>query len=112
MSKSGSPASIIVGTSGASGERLGLVTASARSAPDFTCGSEVVIVSNIIVTWPPRRSLSAGALPLYGTWTMSTLAVVFRSSPDRCAPAPAPPEANWSCPGLAFAAAISSCTLL
>ncbi len=50
ISKSFSPASIIVGTSGASGERLALVTASARSLPALTCGSAVVIVSNMIGT--------------------------------------------------------------
>ena len=67
ISKSFKPASIIVGTSGASGERFGLVTASAFSLPAFTCGSAVVIVSNMIGTWSPRMSFSAGALPLYGT---------------------------------------------
>ena len=64
ISKPGKPASIMVGTSGASGERLALVTARALSAPDLTCGSDVLMVSNIIDTWPPSRSFSAGALPL------------------------------------------------
>src|SRR3954469_5990705 len=44
------PASSIVGTSGASGERLGVATASALSLPARTCGSTTGIVSNVICT--------------------------------------------------------------
>ena len=64
ISKPGTPASIIVGNSGASAERVGPVVASALSLPERIMGSDVVIVSNISETWPPSTSASAGAFPL------------------------------------------------
>ena len=54
----------MVGSSGKIGERAGPVTASARSLPSLTSaiagGSEL----KYIETWPPTRSVSAGAEPL------------------------------------------------
>ena len=41
-----------------------LVTASARSFPPLTCGSDDVSWSKLVCAWPPTRSLTAGALPL------------------------------------------------
>ena len=43
--------------------RLGLATPSARSLPLLMCGSAVCSGANIIETWPPTRSLTAGAMP-------------------------------------------------
>ena len=63
-----------VGTSGSDGERMRLATASARSFPDFTCGSETPRLSHIMSTWPETRSASAGAVPLYGTCVISRAA--------------------------------------
>jgi hypothetical protein len=63
-SKSLYPSSAKVGTSGSSEERLALVTAIARSLPALTCGSDDGMLSNIESTWPPSRSVTAGALPL------------------------------------------------
>ena len=56
----------IVGTSGAPGLRSREVIASARSLPARTCGIDTSTLSNIIETWPPTRSCTAGAAPLYG----------------------------------------------
>src|SRR5215831_4359430 len=42
-------------------------------------------VPNITCTWPPSRSVSAGASPRYGTWTMLTRAIILNSSPDQMA---------------------------
>jgi hypothetical protein len=54
----------MVGTSGAAAERVAPVMATAFSAPLFTCGSADSMVSNMMGTWPPITSCSAGALPL------------------------------------------------
>src|SRR5258706_14038859 len=64
--KPGTPACPIVGTSGSSSERAALVTASAFNVPARTCSSTGRIDRNIIATWPPRRSVMAGPLPLEG----------------------------------------------
>ena len=63
-SKPGMPDSIIVGYSGACGERWADVTASAFRRPACTKGSDVLMVSNMMETWPPISAISAGALPL------------------------------------------------
>src|SRR5207244_10058232 len=65
-SRTGRPASAIVGTSGAPGLRSREVIASARSLPARTCGIETSTLSNIIETCPPTKSCTAGAAPLYG----------------------------------------------
>ncbi|CFN62426.1 Uncharacterised protein [Bordetella pertussis] len=57
-------ASATVGSSGTSAERCGPVTARARRLPALTCGSDEGMLSNISWTWPPIRSVSAGALTL------------------------------------------------
>ena len=82
-SKPATPASPIVGTSGAEGERCALVTANARSLPAFTCGNAEGMLSNITCTCPPIISVIAGALPLYGMCTISTFASILNNSPER-----------------------------
>ena len=99
-----------MGSSGAAGERFALVTASALSLPLFTCGIADSIVSNISAAWPPMTSVSAGALPLYGTWFILTPAMELKSSAERCVDWPLPEEAKLSVPGFALASAISSAT--
>ncbi|MNC87467.1 hypothetical protein D3C83_31950 [compost metagenome] len=54
----------MVGSSGNSGERLRLVTASPLSLPARICDAEVLTWSNIIVTCPLMTSTIAWALPL------------------------------------------------
>ena len=60
----GNPDSAIGGTSGSSGERSAVVTASACSLPPFTFPMIGAIERNIIDTWPPIRLASASPLPL------------------------------------------------
>ena len=60
MSKPVTPASSSVGSSGNNGLRCRRVTASARNAPDLTCGRPVVRSVNIIDTRPASTSWMAG----------------------------------------------------
>src|SRR5678816_2710648 len=84
----------MVGMSGAAGERLRLVTPSARSFPSFTSGRLDGMLSNIIVTRPPSRSGIALARPLYGTCVMSIPVIVLKSSPETWIDVPDPDDAN------------------
>src|SRR5260221_5470355 len=63
-SRSGSPCSLSVGTSGKACERSALMTPSARSLPAWTCGCAVCIAEIIASTWPPMTSASAPAAAL------------------------------------------------
>ena len=112
ISKPGTPASIIVGSSGASGERFGPVVASAFSLPLRTSGSEVVMVSNMIGTWPPTTSTRAVRVALVGHRACMVVPVIdLNISAPRWAPATAPPVAKKYLFGLAFSKAMSSATL-
>ena len=62
--EAGTPLSIMVGRSGASAERFGEVTASARIFPACASGRIATVGPNIICTWPPTRSVVACAAPL------------------------------------------------
>ena len=57
------------------------------------------------------RSVTAGPLPLYGTCSMSTLAIDANSSPARWIDVPLPAEAKVTLPGSALACAITSATV-
>ncbi|MCY1222760.1 hypothetical protein D9M69_392540 [compost metagenome] len=92
-SKPGSPDSLAVGISGASGERFALVTASALSLPSFTCGSPETMLSNSTCTLPEIRSGTASAVPRYGMCVMNTLACALKASAVRCTTVPLPLEA-------------------
>jgi len=70
-----------VGTLGSAATRLGAATASARSLPDCTCGSDDGMLSNRISTWPASTSFSAGPAPRYGMCTMKVPLVALNSSP-------------------------------
>src|SRR6516162_2392765 len=52
--------------SGNTGERLAVVTASARSLPPLTYSIDEDMVANMTCTCPPSRSTSAGPAPRYG----------------------------------------------
>lgn len=60
----GSLPSAVVATLGSVGARLPLVTASALSLPLRMCPSRIGTSKIPATTWPPRRSLTAGAAPL------------------------------------------------
>ncbi len=57
-------------------------------------------------TRPPITSVITA--PRYGTWMMSTSAMILSSSPPICCGVPTPGCAYDSLPGCAFASAISS----
>src|SRR6185437_12819383 len=82
-SNPGRPDSASVGRSGNAAARAPLVTASARSFPALMNGNDDGRLSNINCTCPPIRSVSAGALPLYGTCVISTPVITLNNSPDR-----------------------------
>ena len=94
--------------SGATDTRFSDVMPSALILPARTCGSMEEGVSIMKLIWPPIKSCSAGAVPLYGTCSILMPVVDMRSSVVRCAAAPMPLEAKVSWPGLAFASSIRS----
>ena len=57
------------------------------------CGSDEGMLSNIMLVWPARRSVIAGALPLYGMWTMSVPVSWVNMAPDMWMLVPLPLEA-------------------
>ncbi|MNL40803.1 hypothetical protein D3C87_1631770 [compost metagenome] len=89
------------GTPGNCGSACGLVTPSARSAPLLMCGRALSELANIMSTWPPSRSVMAGAVPLYGTFRIFRLAIIFMRSPAMCSDEPMAPSAMVYLPGLA-----------
>jgi DNA-binding transcriptional LysR family regulator len=74
-----------------------------RDLPERRYSIDWGIVSNITWTWPPSRSISAGAPPRYGTWSMSMPAIILNSSPSTWSELPLPLDAKLSLPGLALA---------
>ena len=69
--KSGRPLSIMVGRSGVCGLRASPVVASPLSLPSWMSWTRTEGFSKVSCTWPAMMSVSAAAVPLYGTWTMS-----------------------------------------
>ena len=61
------------------------------------------MLSKITCTWPPNRSVIAGAAPRYGTCCILTSAIAMNISPDRCTEVPLPEDARFTLPGLALA---------
>ena len=57
------PSSAKVGILGRAGRRCGVETAKARSDPDLSCATLVVIGSKRLSIWPLSKSCMAGALP-------------------------------------------------
>src|SRR4051812_850545 len=98
----------MAGTSGNAGDRVAEVTPSARKRPDRMCGATEGAVANIVATWPPSKSVTAGAPLRYGTWVMLMPASFCSSTPDRCCELPLPDVAYVISPGCALAKAISS----
>ena len=82
-SKPGRPCSATVGTSGSADGRFAPALASARTLLAATCGNTTGMRSKNIWTWPAMRSFIAGPAPRYGTCTISMLAMLLNSSPER-----------------------------
>ena len=83
----------MVGTSGRYGSRFSLVTASTRSFPARTCGMPDGTRLKCTLMWPPSSALNTSALPLYGTCTRRTPAMVLNISAARCVDVPGPDDA-------------------
>ena len=64
---SGTPASLMVGTSGNSGLRRSSSTASGRKRPSFAFDTALPVLRNEECTRPARMSGLSGPSPLYGT---------------------------------------------
>ena len=101
-SRPGKPDSSTVGTSGSSGRRLRLVTASPRSMPDWTCGTKVGMYWTESCRSPDARSGSACELMRYDTWPMEMPASLLRSwiVMWACDPTPTVPALSWAVLGL------------
>ena len=85
------PISSSVGTLGSAGLRTFDATASAFILPPAMNGRHAV-VSSSSVTSPVISPSSAGAVPLYGTCTMSMPVARLNISVARCCEEPTPPE--------------------
>ena len=75
----------------------------ARSVPALMYWTADGIVQNTMFTCPPSRSLSAGAVPRYGTCVIWMPVISWRSSPEAWSGPPAPPVPMLTLCGLAFA---------
>src|SRR5262249_57384531 len=96
------PLSPIVGTSGSSDHRTSLVTASARRRPSLMRGRRTALEVMPIWIWPPSKSATAGAAPLYGMKTILLAVLTRNNSHHACAAIP-PLAPDAGLPGLAFA---------
>src|SRR5450830_123990 len=111
-SKPATPPSEMVGISGANDRRLGPTTPRAFNWPFLTIGRDEVTLSKNSETLPASRSFMALLLPLYGMCTKSTPAASLNNSSSMWDSVPLPCEAALSLPGLDFARAINSLTVL
>src|SRR6266852_8520762 len=102
----------MLGTLGRNGAREAVVTASARSVRASNCPTDSGPLLNDIGICPPKRSLIAGAPPLYEIALISILARFFKSSPARWVDVPVPAWPKDRLPGLARACAITSPSVL
>ena len=99
LSRSGTPASVLVGTSGNAGERLTLSTASARNFPSLTLDMAGGSAVNAIGVWPLIVELIASAALLNGTVTRSRWYCCLNNSPARCGVEPVDGCAKLYVPG-------------
>src|SRR3990167_2533520 len=82
----------MVGISGIAGDRCMVVTARGRNRPLLTNGRVAAKLPNIRCVSPVTKALSAGTLPLYGTWTMPMPAASLNMTPARWGGVPFPGE--------------------
>ncbi|MNN49122.1 hypothetical protein D3C81_1636300 [compost metagenome] len=98
----GRPCSAAVGMSLKASTRRDCMAAYGFSAPAFSWPAMLVVWSHIRLTWPPRMSVSAGAVPLYGTVVSSVWIALWNSRPHRCEAEPIPALASDSLLALAL----------
>src|SRR6185295_8934956 len=92
-SKSGSPSSAIVGTSGTAGLRRVDARPMARTLLPRICGVTAGSVAKLTCASPDITATTAGDPPLYGTCVMLALIPRTSSSPDRWPGEPMPDDA-------------------
>ena len=89
----------MVGTSGIAATRRALLTPSAFSFPERTCGTICTRLPRLNCTCPPIVSVSAGPPPLYCTMTKRVFDCRRNSSVAMCWKLPMPAAAAFSSPG-------------
>ncbi len=82
----------MVGMSGAAEARFAPVTASARALPSRIWPRIAARPGIAADTWPPRRSVTAWALPLYGIWFIWMPAMEAKRAMKRCCALPLPED--------------------
>src|SRR3954471_6018173 len=102
----------MVGISGANGERLSPVVASATRRPAFICGSATGVVAIINCVSLASNEVNAGPAPRYGMCVISIPAAYRSISIDRCDTPPLPDDGKLSLPGRDLAICTSSATVL
>ena len=102
------PSSLKVGTSGSAVERVAPELASTRIFPARCSSVRSAMASMATGTWPPIRSLTYAADPLYATCTMSTPISRLNMTPKKCGRLPAPDVAYAALSGFALAPATNS----
>src|SRR6266850_1132901 len=90
--KSPTPASAIVGTSGICGERAPPVITMAFTCAALMRPAAVAMPVTSISIWPETTSAMPAPPPLYGTCVRTTLKRLAKSSPMRCGLEPMPGE--------------------
>ena len=88
------PDSASVGVSGNRLARVAAVTATACNLPVLTCGKTEPSDSKATSTWPPIKSVSAGAAPLYAVFTKLIFMAFLYCSPSKSPNVPAPAVAQ------------------
>ena len=107
-SKSLMPAWATVRTSGSVCERLSPITASARRALPWICGTSGLRISTAASIWPERSAVTTAGVPLKGTTCRSAPVRVRNSSAARFWVLPMLMVPRFRVPGLALASASRS----
>src|ERR1700691_1518123 len=87
------PDSSRVGMSGTAATRCLVATARILALPDLCSSSDVESSLNIRSPWLAIRSLRAGPVPLYGTWTSLVWVIDSNKAAVRCDVVPGPCDA-------------------
>src|SRR6478672_3302949 len=112
LSRSGTPASALVGTSRNAAARLTLSTARPRNFPSLILVIAGGSAVKAIGVCPPMVELTASAALLNGTVTRSSWYCCLNSSPARCGVEPVEGCAKLYLPGCAFTSSMSSLSVV
>ena len=104
------PSSLKVGTSGRSGWRVSIATASGRTLPLLAIANGVYVIAPSM--WPPSTARARSPVPLYGTYVVLTPKSRFRRSCAAWLAELRPEPPRLSLPGFSFAALMKSAKVL